>query len=45
MMNQIRKGCRKFLYTIGSYRLAEWNLERQLRREVQRMLQEPVKTV
>ncbi len=41
MMNQIKKGCCKFLYTIGGYRLTEWNLERQLRREVQRMLQEP----
>ncbi|MFR1834359.1 MAG: hypothetical protein ACLSX5_14560 [Lachnospiraceae bacterium] len=44
MMNQIKKRCYHFLYTIGSYRLTEWNLERHLKREVQRMLQEGVRT-
>lgn len=43
MMNQIKKGCAEVLYSIGGYRLHEWSLERQLKKEVHRMLQEAAK--
>ena len=40
MMKQIRKGYLTIVYSIGGYRLREWNLERRLSREIHRMLQE-----
>ncbi len=43
MMDQIRKGYLTIVYSIGGYRLHEWSLERRLRKEVHRMLQEAAK--
>ena len=40
MMDSIRKRYLSIVTAIGGYRLQEWSLERQRRKEVHRMLQE-----
>lgn len=38
MMNQLKKSCFEVICSIGGYRLQEWTLENQRRREVRRLI-------
>lgn len=38
MMNQLKKSCFEVICSIGGYRLQEWTLENQRKREVRRLI-------
>lgn len=43
MMNQFKKSCYEVILSVGGYRLREWTLRNQLKREVRYLLREEQK--